>query len=124
MNHADYFDGLTETKLRGAGSRKWTTYPDAIGAFIAEMDFGTAPEVQAALQEPVGSAALGYAPVTAVDDMTRACSAWLESIYGWTVPATDIRPIPDVLAASSSPSPTTRHPGRRLSFRLRPTCRS
>ncbi|MDN5754785.1 MAG: MalY/PatB family protein [Arthrobacter sp.] len=98
MNHADYFDGLTETKLRGAGSRKWTTYPDAIGAFIAEMDFGTAPEVQAALQEPVGSAALGYAPVTAVDDMTRACSAWLESVYGWTVPATDIRPIPDVLA--------------------------
>ncbi|MGO2004577.1 MalY/PatB family protein [Arthrobacter rhombi] len=98
MSHADDFDGLSEPKLRQAGSRKWTTYPEAIGAFIAEMDFGTAPQVQAALQKPVGTAALGYVPVTAVEDMTLACSDWLESAYGWNVPAADIRPISDVLA--------------------------
>ena len=98
MSHADDFDGLSEPELRQSGSRKWTAYPEAIGAFIAEMDFGTAPQVQTALQKPVGAAALGYAPVTAVEDMTLACSDWLASAYGWSVPAAAIRPISDVLA--------------------------
>lgn len=98
MNHADYFDGLSEMELRRAGSRKWSTHPEAIGAFIAEMDFGTAPQIQEALQKPVASGGLGYVPVAAVEEMTQACSDWLESVYGWNVPASSIRPISDVLA--------------------------
>ena len=43
------FDALSEDSLRAAGSLKWTRYGPAIGAFVAEMDFGTAPTVTAAL---------------------------------------------------------------------------
>src|SRR5690625_4850126 len=39
------FDGITIDELRARGSVKWSRFPGAIGAFIAEMDFGTAPEV-------------------------------------------------------------------------------
>ena len=98
MNHADYFGGLSEVELRRAGSTKWSTYPDAIGAFIVEMDFGTSPQIQEALQKPVESGGLGYVPVTAVEEMTQACSDWLESVYGWNVPASAVRRISDVLA--------------------------
>ena len=38
-------DALTIDDLRSAGSLKWTAYPDAIGAWVAEMDFGLAPAV-------------------------------------------------------------------------------
>ena len=47
------FDALTEEGLRAAGSLKWTRYGDAIGAFVAEMDFGTAPEVTRALHAAI-----------------------------------------------------------------------
>ena len=47
------FDALTEDALRAAGSLKWTRYGSAIGAFVAEMDFGTAPVVRRALHEAV-----------------------------------------------------------------------
>ena len=55
-------DALTIDDLRSAGSLKWTAYPDAIGAWVAEMDFGLAPAVAAALDEIVARRQTGYAP--------------------------------------------------------------
>ena len=43
------FDAITEADLREVGSMKWSRYPDAVGAFVAEMDFGLAPAVTEAL---------------------------------------------------------------------------
>ena len=43
------FDELTEEHLRAAGSLKWARYGTAIGAWVAEMDLGTAPAVTQAL---------------------------------------------------------------------------
>ena len=59
---AGAFDALTEDALRAAGSLKWTRYGDVIGAFVAEMDFGTAPVVTRALHDAVDAGALGYLP--------------------------------------------------------------
>ena len=36
-------DDITLPQLRAAGGLKWSLFPDQIGAFVAEMDFGTAP---------------------------------------------------------------------------------
>src|SRR5829696_2359011 len=80
------FDALTEDGLRAAGGLKWTRYGDAIGAFVAEMDFGTAPEITAALHEAVAGARFGYLTVEAADGMARACAGFLERRYGWQVP--------------------------------------
>src|SRR3954463_2354204 len=92
------FDALTEDALRSAGSLKWTRYGDAIGAFVAEMDFGTAPAVTAALHRAVDEARFGYLPAAAVRAMAQACAGWQARHYGWTVPAGRIFPLPDVLA--------------------------
>jgi len=91
-------DGLTEDALRSAGSLKWTRYGPAIGAFVAEMDFGTAPAVTRALHDAVDRGQLGYLPDAAAREMARACAGWLERRYGWRVPPARITPLADVLA--------------------------
>jgi cystathionine beta-lyase len=92
------FDALSEDSLRSAGGLKWTRYGPAIGAFVAEMDFGTAPEVTAALHEAVDRGRLGYLTTEAAADMARACSDWQRRRYGWEVPAERITPLADVVA--------------------------
>src|SRR3954451_13422203 len=107
------FDALTEDALRSAGSLKWTRYGDAIGAFVAEMDFGTAPAVTAALHRAVDEGRFGYLPAAAVRAMAQGCGASAPAPargsaqggaggaprrYGWAVRADRIFPLPDVLA--------------------------
>ena len=92
------FDALTVDTLRAAGSLKWTRYGDAIGAFVAEMDFGTAPAVTAALHRAVDGGRFGYLPTAAALAMAEACAGWQGRRYGWELPAKWITPLPDVLA--------------------------
>jgi cystathionine beta-lyase len=92
------FDALSEDSLRAAGSLKWTRYGPAIGAFVAEMDFGTAPAVTAALHDAVDHGRLGYLTTEAAADMARACSDWQLRRYGWAVPPDRITPLADVVA--------------------------
>jgi len=92
------FDALTEEGLRSAGSLKWTRFGDAIGAFVAEMDFGTAPAVTRALHASVDAGLFGYLPTQAALAMAEACAGWQSRRYGWELPAEWITPLPDVLA--------------------------
>ncbi|MDQ1530740.1 MAG: cysteine-S-conjugate beta-lyase, partial [Microbacteriaceae bacterium] len=46
-------------ELRAAGSVKWTAHPDALGLFVAEMDFGLAPAVAEALHAAVDGGRTG-----------------------------------------------------------------
>lgn len=92
------FDVLTEQALREGRSLKWSRYGPAIGAFVAEMDFGTAPAVTRSLRESVDRGRLGYATPEAVADMARACAGWLARRYAWDVPPAWITPLADVIA--------------------------
>jgi cysteine-S-conjugate beta-lyase len=92
------FDALTEDALRSAGGLKWTRFGEAIGSWVAEMDFGTAPAVTRALHDAVDAGLFGYLPTAAARDMARACAGWQARRYGWDVPAEWISPLPDVLA--------------------------
>lgn len=92
------FDALSEEGLRAAGSLKWTRYGRALGAFVAEMDFGTAPEVTGAMAAAVRSSRFGYLTPEAAADMARACASWQARRYGWPVPPEWVTPLPDVLA--------------------------
>jgi cystathionine beta-lyase len=93
------FDALTAESLHAAGSMKWSRYGDALGAWVAEMDFGTAPAVRRALHAAVDAAAVGYLPEAAATAMAEACAAFQARRYGWDVPGAWITPQPDVLVA-------------------------
>jgi cystathionine beta-lyase len=99
-------DRRTVAGLRAGGGIKWTTFPDQIGAFVAEADFGTAPEVRAALREAVEAERFGYLPPPAVEALSGAFSAWAADRYGWTVAPERVRPVADVMTAFRA---TVRH---------------
>lgn len=89
---------LSAESLFDAGHLKWTMYgPGKLGAFVAEMDFGTAPAITAALHDAVDSMLFGYLPPAIADAMKSACAAWQADVYGWAVDAERIRPLPDVI---------------------------
>ena len=119
------FDALTEEALRAGGGLKWTRYGPAIGAFVAEMDFGTAPAVTAALHEAVDRGRLGYLTTEAATDMARACAGWQLRRYGWDVPPDRItHRSPTWSRASRWPSSGSRPRAARSCCPRRRTCPS
>jgi cystathionine beta-lyase len=98
MSLVDTIEGTTAEQLRACGSLKWTV-PAAgeLGAFVAEMDFGTAPPIIAALQAEIGKTNFGYLPPWMAAELGDAVAAWQRDRYGWSVPAADIHPLPDVI---------------------------
>jgi len=119
---APTIDALTIAELRANGSLKWLDYAanapghdssgdavtgylsaktwdnDVIGAFVAEMDFGTAPAVTKALTEAVTKYQYGYLPKHLELDFRRAFCEFAGRRYGWAVAPRQVRHIPDVLA--------------------------
>lgn len=85
--------------LRRLGGLKWTMFPDAIGAFVAEMDFGTAAPVTAALHAAVDGGSFGYLPAALRQAMAEAYAAYSRDRYGWAVAPADVRPVADVVEA-------------------------
>ncbi len=59
MSLSDVIDATTAKQLRDLGSLKWAKPgPGQIGAWVAEMDFGTAPVVVAALERELARSQL------------------------------------------------------------------
>ena len=94
---ATSIDRMTPEQLRHVSGRKWSDYPDCIGAWVAEMDFGTSPEVKQALGEMVDSGYFGYTPQADIDRLKTSVAAWYKETTGWDVPVDRIRPLPDVI---------------------------
>ncbi|WP_108249693.1 MalY/PatB family protein [Planctomonas deserti] len=113
MPSAD-FDARSAAELREHGSLKWSMYPDTIGAFVAEMDFGIAPEVSAALHAAIDGAVTGYLPADLADAMSAATAAWYRDAYGWAVPAARVHPVADVIAAFELAIQKYSRPGSKV----------
>jgi cystathionine beta-lyase len=100
MADFDDLDAVTAYELRERGSLKWTKFDaGTIGAFVAEMDFGTAPPVRAALQAAVAAGSFGYLPPGPRAELAAACAHWQRRRYGWRVPPEQVYPVSDVLTA-------------------------
>ncbi|MFV0425932.1 MAG: MalY/PatB family protein [Beutenbergiaceae bacterium] len=93
------FDNLTADQLRATGWKKWTEYPTAAGAWIAEMDFGTAPPVQQVLHAAAAGDGLGYLSSNRLALLQQSVSQYLQEQYRWPIDPADVRPVPDVLTA-------------------------
>jgi cysteine-S-conjugate beta-lyase len=109
---ADFADRITADELRRRGSYKWThAGPDVIGAFVAEMDFGAAPAITAALADVIERADFGYLSDHAVTAMADACARWQADRYGWTVDLARVRPLPDVMRGLEAAITVFSRPG-------------
>ncbi|MGW9628365.1 MalY/PatB family protein [Microbacterium sp. NPDC055521] len=105
------YDAITAADLRRAGSVKWTRFPDTIGTFVAEMDFGVAPAISDAVAEALRTGLTGYLPLPIAHALQRAVADWHADRYGWTVPSGDVRLIADVIVAYEFAITTYTKPG-------------
>jgi len=97
MSTSPSFD-VTLERLRDIGGVKWSQHPDALGAFVAEMDFGTAGPIAAAMHEAIDDGLLGYLPDHLATRMSRAWCDFAEERHGWGVPDERVRPVSDVVS--------------------------
>jgi cysteine-S-conjugate beta-lyase len=105
-------DQTTEDELRARGSFKWSAGgPGVIGAFVAEMDFGVAPPIEAALLAAVRRADFGYLTEQTLTAMADACAAWQRERYGWDVDPGRVRPLPDVVSGLAAAIEVFSRPG-------------
>jgi len=93
------FDTITEDDLRAAGSVKWTMFPDTIGAFVAEMDFGVASPIADALADAVGQGLTGYLPAHLDESLRSATADRYARVHGWHIDPDQVRLVPDVITA-------------------------
>lgn len=93
------FDLRTRATLARPSSRKWSLHAGTIGAWVAEMDFGTAPVVQEALQRAVTDEVLGYLAPSVAAAMGEATATWMRAQHGWTIDPARVHAVSDVMAA-------------------------
>ncbi|MDI2027246.1 MalY/PatB family protein [Saccharopolyspora sp. TS4A08] len=104
MSVGNAFDPVTTSAvtiedLRARGGLKWTLHGDAIGAFVAEMDFGTSPAVLEALHTGVDGLNFGYLPPRLTAELSRACADYQARRHGWRIEPDRVHAIPDVIRA-------------------------
>ena len=88
----------TIPELKAAGSLKWTGYRDALGAWVAEMDFGVAEPIREALHEYTDSELFGYAPYALELELCRATDQYYSRNFGWSPGQDNVVPTGDVLS--------------------------
>src|SRR5699024_3380162 len=66
-------------------------------AWIAEMDFGLAEPIAAALHDAIARGLVGYLPPRLKEAMGSAFADFAAERYGWGVNPSDVHPQPDVL---------------------------
>ena len=108
----DLIDLPSVETLRARGGLKWSAYPGAIGAFVAEMDFGLAPAIAAVLHDAVAAGRTGYLPQAETAALAEATAAWCGERYGWAVRPDQVRPVADVLAVLDLALRRYSDPGR------------
>ena len=93
------FDTRTRFDLDRPESRKWSLHPGRIGAWVAEMDFGIAPEIAAAMHRAIDEENLGYLSPPLAAELGRATADWMRDEYAWTIDPENVHPVSDVMAA-------------------------
>ncbi|RIV82624.1 aminotransferase class I/II-fold pyridoxal phosphate-dependent enzyme [Aurantiacibacter xanthus] len=98
-NFTTAIDAIALTELHRSGATKWCGDDETIGAFVAEMDFNTAPEIKAALHAAVDEGAFGYLPGRLRDELQNATAEFYARRFGWSFAASDVHHVPDVIKA-------------------------
>jgi cystathionine beta-lyase len=110
--------------LRARRTNKWHKFPpDVLPAWVADMDFGVAPSITAALARLTRDQEYGYAARDGV--LAAAFVGRMERRFGWHTDPADAVAIGDLVQASFSSVMAYSEPGDaiRCSFPpIRPSC--
>ena len=114
MTGATDFDIAT---LRARRTNKWHKFPaDVLPAWVADMDFGVAPPITAALARLTDNQEYGYAAREGV--LAAAFVRRMESRFGWHTDPADTVAIGDLVQASFSSVMAFSEPGDAVLLQL------
>jgi cystathionine beta-lyase len=112
--------GATEfdiATLRARRTNKWHKFPeDVLPAWVADMDFGVAPPITAALQRLTDNQEYGYAARDGA--LAAAFSRRMQSRFNWRTDPADAFPIGDLVQASFSSVMAFSEPGDAILLQL------
>ena len=103
--------------MRARRTNKWHKFPaDVLPAWVADMDFGVAPSITAALTRLTQNQEYGYAARDGV--LAEAFVRRMERRFGWHTDPADTLPIGDLVQASFSSVMAFSEPGDAVLLQL------
>ncbi len=99
------YDFETLNKKRAGNSAKWDVKSDELPMTIADMDFQTAPEIVAALQEKIAMGLFGYEEVP---------TEYFQAVADWYATEHNVRPQTDWMIFATGVVPAISSAVRRL----------
>ncbi len=103
--------------LRARRTNKWHKFPaDVLPAWVADMDFGVAPPITAALQRLTDNQEYGYAAREGV--LAAAFTRRMASRFNWRTDPKDVVAIGDLVQASFSAVMAFSEPGESVLLQL------
>lgn len=108
------FESVSLEWLHTKPGAKWNRTPDAIAAWVADMDFVPAPAITSALTRAIATGDLGYPDWRSIIGGSGATDAFIDrcaSRYSWHIDAGDTREFNDVVQAIQLVLHTCTSPG-------------
>jgi len=108
------FESISLDWLHTKPGAKWNRTPEAIAAWVADMDFAPAPAITAALTRAIETADLGYPDWRTIIGGSGATDAFIERCaarYGWNIDAAETREFNDVVQVIQLVLHTCTSPG-------------
>src|SRR5699024_5890844 len=93
---------------------KWNRDDEAIGAFVAEMDFGIAESIQNRLHTEVDKGLFAYLPPKLQKEMRESVANYLRNTQDWAVNPAQIYEMPDVVACYRAAYNTFTSPDSKI----------
>lgn len=108
------FESISLDWLHTKPGAKWNRTPNAIAAWVADMDFSPAPAITTALTRAIATGDLGYPDWRSIIGGSGATDAFIDRCaqrYGWHIDAADTREFNDVVQAIQLVLHTCTSPG-------------
>lgn len=90
---------ISADKLSNGALCKWKTYPNCIGMWVAEMDFGTPDIVRKCLHNLIDEGSIGYVSDYCKNHTAKAIAKWYKENYNFNFSADDVLLVTDVMMA-------------------------
>ena len=98
---------FTPEQLHRIGSLKWSgitssTGAPTIGAWVAEMDFGTSPRLEEVMISAIRDGLLGYQPKWLAPRLAEATTVFQAQRFDWQITPEEVRLVESVLSSLRS----------------------
>src|SRR5690606_22339956 len=103
---------LTQDQLRQRRGKKWADYgPDILPAWVADMDFASAPQISEALEQLINQQEFIYASTSGRTTVEEAFAGWMTEQFQWNIAPKRVELVSDALQGLAAILEAFSNPG-------------